>query len=136
MMKKDSLLKLFLRILGVVSLFALVGIFIPYSWMDVTHRWLGMGTLPAEPIVGYLARSTSAFYAFFGGLLLLTSFDLHRYRGLLIYIGLMHIIFGILLLAVDLIEGLPLFWSLAEGPIVITFGAIILILSCRIRVEF
>ena len=122
--------------MGVVSLFALVGIFIPYSWMDVTHRWLGMGTLPAEPIVGYLARSTSAFYAFFGGLLLLTSFDLHRYRGLLIYIGLMHIIFGILLLAVDLIEGLPLFWSLAEGPIVITFGAIILILSCRIRVEF
>ena len=127
-------MKLFLRILGVVSLFALVGIFMPYSWMDATHRWLGMGTLPAEPIVGYLARSTSAFYAFFGGLLLLVSFDLQRYRGLLICIGLMHIIFGVLLLAIDLVEGLPLFWTLTEGPIVITFGVIILVLSYRISV--
>jgi len=125
---------LFLRILGVVSLFALVGVFMPYSWMDATHRWLGMGTLPAEPIVGYLARSTSAFYAFFGGLLLLASFDLHRYRGLLIFIGLTQIFFGILLLVVDLIEGLPLFWSLAEGPTGIIFGVIILALSCRISV--
>ena len=103
--------------------------------MDATHRWLGMGILPAEPIEGYLARSTSAFYAFFGGLLLLVSFDLQRYRGLLIYIGLMHIIFGVLLLAVDLIEGLPLFWSFTEGPAVIIFGVIILALSCRIHIE-
>jgi hypothetical protein len=134
-MKSDNFLKLFLRVLGVVSLFALVGVFMPYSWMDATHRWLGMGILPAEPIVGYLARSTSAFYAVFGGLLLIVSFDLQRYRGLLIYIGLMHVIFGVMLLAVDLIEGLPLFWSLAEGPTVILFGAIILVLSCRVRVE-
>ena len=134
-MKSDNFLKLFLRVLGVVSLFALVGVFMPYSWMDATHRWLGMGILPAEPIVGYLARSTSAFYAFFGGLLLIVSFDLQRYRGLLIYIGLMHVIFGVMLLAVDLIEGLPFFWSFTEGPAVIIFGVIILALSCRIHIE-
>jgi hypothetical protein len=134
-MKSDNFLKLFLRVSGVVSLFALVGVFMPYSWMDATHRWLGMGTLPAEPIVGYLARSTSAFYAFFGGLLLLASTDLHRYRQLLIYIGLTHILFGILLLVVDLIEGLPPFWSSAEGPTGIIFGVIILVLSCRMRIE-
>ena len=66
MKKQESLFKLFLRISGAVSLFALIGVFMPYSWMNVTHQWLGMGTLPSEPIVGYLARSTSAFYTFFG----------------------------------------------------------------------
>src|SRR4030042_4784845 len=101
MNKQVSLFKLFLQISGVVSLFALVGVFMPYSWMNITHQWLGMGTLPAEPVVGDLARSPSAFSAFFGGLLLLGSFDLHRYRQLLIYIGLTHILFGILLLAID-----------------------------------
>ncbi|MBN2180389.1 MAG: hypothetical protein JW715_00640 [Sedimentisphaerales bacterium] len=117
------------------SLFALIGVFMPYSWMDATHRWLGMGKLPAEPIVGYLARSTSAFYAFFGGLLLLTSFDLYKYRQLLIYIGITHVLFGILLLVIDLMGSLPLFWGLTEGPVGLIFGVIIVVFSCRMSTE-
>ena len=107
----------------------------PYPWMNVTHQWLGMGTLPSGPIVGYLARSTSAFYTFFGGLLLLASFDIYRYRLLLIYIGITHILFGLLLLGIDLLEGLPLYWSLAEGPTGTIFGVIILALIRRMPVE-
>lgn len=50
---------LLLRIVGSVSLLAVFFAIMPYSWMNVIHEWLGMGQLPNEPVVGYLARSTS-----------------------------------------------------------------------------
>lgn len=132
MTKQERLFKLFLRIMGTAALFALVAVIMPYSWMNAIHQWLGLGQLPAEPIVGYLARSTSAFYALLGGLLWLISFDLPRHRLILRFLGVAIIIFGVMLLAVDFIEGMPLWWSLWEGPINMAFGTIILILSNRI----
>ena len=60
---QERVLCFFLRWVGGVSLLALVAVFMPYSWMDTIHQALGMGTLPAVPIVGYLARSLSLFYA-------------------------------------------------------------------------
>jgi hypothetical protein len=135
MTKQERLLKLFLRIIGAVALFAVVAVVMPYSWMNATHQWLGMGQLPSEPVVGYLARSASAFYALFGGLLWLTSCDLQRHRPVLLYLGAAMIIFGAALLVVDLLQGMPLYWSLTEGPINVTFGIVILIASYRIGVE-
>jgi len=131
MSKQERLFKLFLRIIGTAALFALVAVIMPYSWMNAIHRWLGLGDLPKEPIIGYLARSTSAFYAFFGGLLWCVSFHPHRYRPIIRYIGAATIIFGAILFAVDLLEGLPLYWSLTEGPVGIIFGAIVFVLSRR-----
>jgi len=107
----------------------------PYAWMNTIHQWLGMGQLPSEPIVGYLARSTSAFYALLGALLWVVSFDLVRHRLILRFLGVAIIVFGVMLLAVDFIEGMPLWWSLWEGPINMAFGTIILISSNRIARE-
>lgn len=135
MTKQDRLFKLFLRIIGTAALLALVAVVIPYSWMNAIHQWLGMGRLPDQPVVGYLARSTSAFYAFFGGLLWLVSFDLRRHRPVLCYMGAATVLFGIILFAVDLLEGLPLYWSLFEGPINMVFGIVILIYSYRMCTE-
>jgi hypothetical protein len=61
------LLRYFLRIPG---LFGLDAVFVPLSWMDATHRWLGLGEMPTAPVVEYLARSVSAFYAVLGALCL------------------------------------------------------------------
>jgi len=127
----ERLFKLFLRIIGTAALFAIGAVIMPNRWMNAIHKWLGLGQLPKEPIVGYLARSTSAFYAFFGGLLWCVSFHLHRYRPVIHYIGAATIIFGAILFAVDLREGLPLYWRLTEGPVGIIFGSIIFILSRR-----
>jgi hypothetical protein len=135
MSKEERSLKLFLRVIGTVALLAVVAVVMPYSWMDATHQWLGMGQLPSEPVVGYLARSASAFYALFGGLLWRTSCDLKRHRQVLLYLGAAVIIFGAALFIVDLLEGMPLYWSLTEGPINVTFGIVILILSYRMGVE-
>ena len=93
----DQPLKLLLRAIGSASLLALIFVFVPYQAMDAIHRWLGMGPLPDQPVVGYLARSTSAFYAMLGGLLWLVSFDLRRHRRVLIYLGVAISLFGVAL---------------------------------------
>src|SRR6516164_8620568 len=69
MTKSDKVLVILFRyLLGIGSLFALVPVFVPVSWMAATHRWLGLGEIPIAPVVEYLARSLSAFYAVFGAL--------------------------------------------------------------------
>ena len=135
MTKQDRFFKLFLRIIGTAALLAVFAVVMPYSWMNAIHKWLGMGPFPSEPIVGYLARSTSAFYSLLGGLLWVISWDIRRHRLVLCYLGAAIILFGVMLLAVDLLEGLPLYWSLCEGPINTGFGIIILYLSYRMDVE-
>ena len=60
--RQEHYFRLFLRIIGTTTLLALDAVVMPYSLMNAIHKWLGLGQLPAEPIVGYLARSTSAFY--------------------------------------------------------------------------
>ena len=130
--KREYIFSLFLRIVGGVSLFAVFFTIIPYSWMNVIHEWLGMGQLPDTPVVGYLARSTSAFYAMMGGLLWIVSFDLYRYRLVLIYLGVAFSLFGLLLIFVNWMEGMPLFWSVFEGPFDIIFGLIIFLFSRRL----
>lgn len=128
-MNSRQLLKCFLRLTGTLSLFALIFVAVPYSWMDFIHSWLGMGRLPDKPVVGYLARSTSAFYALLGGLFWVISFDLDRHRLVLIYLGVTVTVFGGTLLVVDWWESMPLFWKVWEGPFVIAFGLAILFLS-------
>jgi hypothetical protein len=129
MTSREHFLRLFLRVLGTTALLALPCAMMPFTWMDEIHRGLGMGQLPSEPIVGYLARSTSLFYALFGGLFWVVSFDLHRHRKVLCYIGSAMILFGLLLCAIDFLEGMPTWWSLAEGPFNVVFGITILSLS-------
>jgi hypothetical protein len=133
MKKQNHLLRLLLRIIGTAGLFAVVAVVMPYSWMNAIHKWLGMGELPAEPIVGYLARSTSAFYALLGGLFWVVSFDLNRHRLVLCYLGIVVVIFGAVLFVVDLLEGMPLSWSLTEGPFNLAFGVVILLLTYRLN---
>ena len=83
-MNPEPALRFMLRFFGTMSLLAIPFIFVPYSVMDDIHQQLQLGTLPDEPIVGYLARSLSAFYALVGALFWKISFDLRRYRSLLI----------------------------------------------------
>ena len=125
-------LTLLLRVIGVSSLFALIFVAAPESWMATIHEGMAMGPFPTAPVVGYLARSTSAFYAIAGGLFLLVATDLNRYRAVLLYIGWTMTLFGVILLAVDVLEGMPHSWTLWEGPFVVLFGGVMLWLTRRL----
>jgi hypothetical protein len=87
MTRTDRVLVVLLRLVGVSALFALVAVFMPVSWMAATHRWLGLGEMPTAPVVEYLARSLSAFYAVLGALCLVLTTDLERYRPLVRFLG-------------------------------------------------
>ena len=124
-----------LRITGGVSLLAAIFVFVPYSWMNAIHQRLGMGELPGNPVVGYLARSTSAFYALLGGLLLVLSRDVRRHRPVLTYLGIAVSSFGLVLLCVDWIEGMPQYWKVVEGPFVLLLGVAIFYLNHRVGAD-
>ncbi len=100
--------------------------------MASIHSDLGLGEMPDTPVVWYLARSTSAFYALLGGLFWVISFDPVRYRGTLTYLGVALPLFGLALLVIDWSVGLPFFWRIWEGPFVIVIGLVILTASRKL----
>jgi hypothetical protein len=128
-MTSAGLLVFLLRLGGVVTVTAFFAMFLPVAWMVKTHAWLGLGEFPQSPIVDYLARSVAALYGFHGCLLLLISTDPVRYRAIVTYVAIMNVIFGIIMTAIDLHAGLPLWWTLAEGPPITALGVALAILN-------
>jgi hypothetical protein len=135
MTRTEKFLQGFLRVIGTAGLLAIPFALMPHDWMDRIHRFLGMGELPAAPIVGYLARSASLFYALLGGLFWVLSYNLRQHLSVLMYIGWALLIFGALLFAFDISEGMPWWWVLAEGPFNILFATTILLLSRRLATD-
>jgi len=107
---------------GIGSLFALVPVVMPFSWMAATHRWLGLGVMPTGPVVEYLARSLSAFYALVGALCLVMASNLDRYRPLVRFFGLCLALLGIVFTGVDLAAGMPWWWTALASASVIPGG--------------
>ncbi len=130
--RSERILRFLLRYMGSVCLLALVAVFMPYSWMNAAHHWLGLGTLPREPIVGYLTRSVSLIYAFLGALMWLCSFDLARHRPIILFLGIAFIVFGVAVLGIDIAEGLPTRWKVAEGPVVLFWGVLMTLFAKRV----
>jgi hypothetical protein len=124
MTRRAKELVFLLRLLGVSGLFALVAVFMPVSWMVATHRWLGLGEMPTDPVVEYLARSLSAFYALLGALLLVVASDLERYRPLVRFLAVAVVLMSVVLTGVDLAAGMPWWWTAFEGPPGIGLGAL------------
>jgi hypothetical protein len=130
MTKSDKVLVILHRYLGgIPGLLALVPVFMPFSWMVDTHRWLGLGEMPTGPIVEYLARSLSAFYALVGALCLVMASDLDRYRPLVRFFGVCLALLGIVFTGVDLAAGMPWWWTVIEGPGAVPVGGLVYYLA-------
>jgi len=129
MTKPERYLKILLRVMAVVTGSAAFAVIMPRVWMDAVHRWIGLGPLPEGVIVDYLARSLSAFYVFLGGLQWIVSCDVRRYRNVIAYLAWAAILFSIVVTVIDLQLGLPLCWTLGEGPPTLALGVIVLVLQ-------
>ena len=81
----EKLLVLILRGVGAVCVLAIIPALMPIAWAQSGQATIGLGELPGEPIVEYLVRGMSAMCALYGGLLLLLSSDVHRYRRVITY---------------------------------------------------
>ena len=128
-----GLLVLLLRLAGTVTVLAFLAMLLPVDWMDTIHRSIGLGELPRSPAVDYLARSVAALYGFHGVLLLLVSTNPVRYRDIIWFVAILNIVFGVMLVIIDLHAGMPLFWTLFEGPSIVVFGTVIALLNRSVR---
>jgi hypothetical protein len=123
------LLRILLRLGGALLVTAFFAVFLPVEWMASSHESLGMGEFPRRPVVDYLARSVAALYGFHGILLFVVSADPAKYRAIIRYLVFMNIGLGVMLIAIDLHAGLPMWWTLAEGPSVILVGLLLAVLN-------
>lgn len=128
-------LRIFLRVAGAVMMLALVAAVMPGAWMARAHEALGLGPFPEAPIVRYLARSLSAFYALAGALCWMLAADVRRYDAPIAFAGWASIGLGVLLQVTDLALNLPAWWMYGEGPADIALGVVMLVLLNRARNE-
>lgn len=120
MPRSDRQLALLLRVIGVTLLAALPAVLLPYPVMNAVHRdGLHLGPLPDVVIVHYLARTASILFAMHGAVMLFVSFDVPRYRPLIVLLGCLNGGYGLSAYAVDLTFGMPLWWAAWEGPAIV-----------------
>jgi hypothetical protein len=126
--RSERWLVIILRVSGTMMLLALAAALMPLSCMAATHLWLRLGEFPEGPIVEYLARSLSAFYAIHGALFWFLASDIRRYAPVIAFLGWTGLLGGVGLFALDWHLGLPLPWLVCEGPFVVLLCAVILVL--------
>jgi hypothetical protein len=119
------LLVLLLRLSGTFTSLAFLAMLLPVDWMASIHQAVGLGEFPRAPVVDYLARSVAALYGFHGALLLLVSTNPAKYRTIVSFIAILNVAFGVMLVVIDLHAGMPMLWTLFEGPSIIVFGILI-----------
>lgn len=120
----EKLLRLLLGLIGATLLVATVPVFFPLSWMAYLHQVLGLGEMPTEPLVEYLARSTSMLYALHGAIVLAVAFRFRQLHALVPLIILLHMLMGVAITLIDLAAPMPWYWTLGEGPGIV-FGALL-----------
>ena len=131
MNRSEKILVWLLRASGAVMLLALIPLVMPFAWMDLVHRQLGLGKLPDAPIVDYLARSASALYAVHGALLIFAASDVRRYLPLVRFLAWVAVVFGPIMICIDHAANMPLLWTLCEGPSILAIGVVFLWLAKR-----
>lgn len=105
-----------LRLLGTIDMLAVAAVVMPAAWMQFAHEAAGLGEFPQAPIAGYLARSASALYALHGLIVFKMSYQVVRYWQLIRFMATMALFHGLIMLFIDLTEGMPLWWTILEGP--------------------
>ena len=100
--------------------------FLPLPWMTEIHARLGLGEMPQGTIVEYLARSCSMLYFIHGLVLAYVSLDIRRYWELVRFLAYLHLVLGVFVFGIDLKSGMPLYWTVAEGPGIMIFACLLL----------
>jgi hypothetical protein len=135
MSRAELAIAVIFRIVGGAALLATAAILLPFESMNAIHRSTGLGELPDVPIVGYLARSLSLFYAILGAITVFVSTDVRRYAPFVTLLGLVYVVSGLVQLGIDLHSRMPPLWTIGEGPFTMIVGALVLWLQYVSRGE-
>lgn len=81
----------------------------------------------------YLTRSLSAMYAMHGALVFFVSWDVRRLLPVVKCLAVLAILFGIGMLVLDVLVGMPPYWTACEGPFIAALGGVMLWLAVRVK---
>lgn len=125
------LLRWLLRVCGLVDCLAICVVFLSPDTITSLHSLTGQQPFPQETIAFYLTRSASLMYAAHGVLLIYLSFDVERWFQVIRVLAVISILHGLLIFYVDIATNMPWWWTIVEGPLLISWGLLILILAGR-----
>jgi len=120
-----------LRITGTAEILAFGAVVMPREWMAHYHAALGLGEFPALGITDFMIRQASYTYGMHGIILWVLSFDIARYRPLLILTGISYVLAGPVFVWIDVSAGMPRFWMLGDGGSCFAIGLAILFLLSK-----
>ncbi|MBE3069890.1 MAG: hypothetical protein IMZ66_06610 [Planctomycetes bacterium] len=135
MTPSERRLAILIRIVGTLSVLAIVAVFMSRGWIEWCHEMLGLGPFPKAPVAEYLARSTSMFYVVLGVVHWLLSLDVRRYGRAITGVGILMVLGGITLVSIDVRAAMPWWWIGSEGPFVVALGIAYLVLQLKSRAE-
>lgn len=127
----DRALTRVLRVFGTLDIAALAAVFAPRVWLAWGSTITQTGPLPDTPVVNYLVRTGCAMYALHGAVILFVSFDVVRYRPLILFLAWVAVAHGAIVASIDWLAAMPLWWRLIEGPTFSSTGLIVLYLLSR-----
>lgn len=115
-----------LRLGGTVEALSFVSLVMPREWMEVSHRWLGMGEMPSGTVVDFMIRQSSLFYGMHGILLWVLSRDVVRHQPVVRFLGWTFLLFGPAFFLIDWTTGTPLWWTICDPLACGLYGAALL----------
>lgn len=130
-MDRRLLQKVLLRLAGAVEILAFVSVVMPRSWMESSHEWLGMGTMPDGPLVMFMIRQASYAYGMHGISLWVLASDIVRFRPLIIFNGIAFLLAAPVFFLIDYTSGVPFWWTVFDTLGCGFFGGALLWLTVR-----
>ncbi len=131
--RRPKVLRLVLRLGGSVEILAFLAVVMPRAWMESTHEWLGLGTMPPLPVLDYMIRGASFTFGLHGVLLWILARNLDRFKSIIIFTGASYVVAGPVFFAVEHSAGIPLWWTVGDPLACFLFGVAILILEVATR---
>src|SRR5687768_1136747 len=128
-MNRENLLVWLLRLAGATEILAFISVVMPRSWMEVSHEWLSMGTMPEGPLLMFMIRQASYTYGMHGVSLWVLASDVVRFRALVILNGVAYLLAGPIFFWIDYTTGMPWWWTVADSLGCGSMGVTILLLS-------
>ena len=131
LMNSRRILAWLLRLMGSVEILAFFAVFMPRSWMEVSHTWLGMGQMVSGPLIMFMIRQASFTYGMHGITLWVLASDVSRFRTLVVLNGIAYLLAGPIFFWIDYSTGMPWWWTVIDSLGCGSAGAVILFLTGR-----
>jgi hypothetical protein len=104
----------FLRFLAIVQMLTIAVVFVPVEWIAAWHVWLGVGTMPDDPVLRYVIRGASLAQGAIGVLLWVIANDVVRFRPLVVTTAWIYLLGAPSYYFIDSVAGMPRFWCIFD----------------------